>query len=184
MSAVVVIGVDPGARATGIVVRAGQELLAHTVVERPADGDLPGGVTPAYLADVAAQARAYVATHRAAVVAVENVVEPNPHVNRRRGSAVINVAGILGAAVVLGHLHATFPGLVLVRPARNGSQLLAAYPAELVTAAERRQGLNRPAGDSAVIRHARSAWDVAGTGALAHRLDTATRAGMHASPTA
>lgn len=178
-----VIGVDPGYRHTGLVLRAGDRYVAHAIAARnPATYVADGELVPAdYLASVVAAIREL--EHTAAVdelerptrarspvtrlaVAVEGLRPPSPHVRRRDGRSTTDPTHVLAAAVVLGAVRDAYPAALVVPPGRNGTQLLATYPPELVTPAERRQGLNRPAGESALIRHARSAWDVAGTAPL------------------
>lgn len=167
---IVWVGVDPGARATGITVRVGREYVWHTIVVRDRD-ETEVGPGPVYVSAVARVVGAAISDGHAHVeertghasvyrVAVEGVRRPNPHVNRRNGKAVTDPTGIIGAALVLGGILAAYPHAVIVPPGNNGSGLLAAYPAQLVTAAERRLGLDRPAGQSSDLRHARSAWDV------------------------
>lgn len=166
-----VLGVDPGGRHTGAVVRHGQQLLAHTVLEVAADRE---PLTRSHVLAVARQCSDLLwgvmeaGSWPSVLVAVEGLVDPNPHLG------VINLRHLLGTATVLGGLLAwSWPmatRVVTVRPGNNGSGLLAAYPPALVTDGERRKGLARKAGDSALIRHARSAWDVAGQAPVYARL--------------
>lgn len=82
------------------------------------------------------------------LVAIEDIVHPSPHLG------LANMEGLLHTAQVLGALRSTFPAAVLVRPGGHGSAPLASYPPELV-------GDREPKG-TGKLRHARSAWDVAG----------------------
>lgn len=98
-------------------------------------------------------------------VAIEDVVEPNPHLG------LSNVGAILRTSEVLGFVRCKFPYAVLVRPNRHGSQLLMSYPEELVTKREmdfaKRSGtLGRPAPQNSDLRHARSAFDIARAGSV------------------
>lgn len=162
-----VLGIDPGGKSTGLVVRDRSALLASAVVERAGDETGTRGVQvgPAYVAEVLAVVAELVAEHAPTVVGVESVVRPNPHVNRRNGSSVIDVGPLLGASIVFGALAGAYPAAVWVPPGSNGSGPLAAYPSALVSAAEARHGVFRSGGGSK-LRHARSAWDVAGRAAL------------------
>lgn len=163
--AVVWIGIDPGARSTGVTARLDFDVVAWDVVERGADETEVGpGVD--YIRAVLAGIHGMYTTVldtvpalRMVRFAVEGVRRPNPHVNRRNGKATTDPTAIIGAAMVLGAVLADRAAIV-VPPGGNGSGLLASYPHVLVTDAERRKGVNRPAGQSATIRHARSAWDV------------------------
>ena len=162
---VVWVGVDPGSRSTGITARNGHDVVAWDVVERSADETEVGpGVDyiRAVLAGINSMHTTVLDTVpalRMVRFAVEGVRRPNPHVNRRNGKATTDPTGVIGAAMVLGAVLADLAAIV-VPPGGNGSGLLASYPHALVTDAERRKGVNRPAGQSAAIRHARSAWDV------------------------
>jgi hypothetical protein len=180
-----ILGVDPGARATGLVVlNSLGNLVTHNVIERPADEHVLAWCNRC---TEAAQRLLLTALgfgpdahlHRdpdlndlvddlhPVVLAIEAVVEPNPHRNRANGKAIINTGGIIDTAAVFG-AFANFPGTgpgIAVRPGGHGSQPYATYPDELITPAERRaKGWRlRPAGQSSTIRHARSAYDVART---------------------
>lgn len=160
-----VLGVDPGGAATGLCVRRGPVVVGHGVVEAP--DALKGGAmlaSPEYLAAIRLDVLEALARGIDGV-AIEGVRKPNPHLNRRNGKSVIDPGPIIATGVVLGAVHEVVTGagipVVWVPPGKNGSQPLYAYPAELVSDAERRHGLNR-VGDGGILRHARSAYDVAG----------------------
>lgn len=170
------LGIDPGGRDTGVIAldRArGQapRLISHETVTRTVDEDTVDQtrgvqVGPRYLAEVLdavdrAIGTATAVTGGAPRVAVETVVPPNPHVTRRDGNSLTNPKDAIAAAIVLGAVLTRWPDAVRVPPSRNGRALLATYPPELVTRAERRLGLNRPAQHRAKACHTRSAWDVA-----------------------
>jgi hypothetical protein len=147
---VIVLGVDPGGSDTGLVIRQHDRLIWHTTVS--------GGWEPVLEA-----------LHRLPVdnvffdaVAVEEVVAPGGFRNGRRDP--INVKGLIGTAEVAGAVAAwtwTEPTIRLlwIPPAHNGQGALDAYPDDLRPS--RGQGKGHDA-----LRHARSAWDVAGTAAL------------------
>lgn len=159
------LGIDPGGRHAGVVLRVGNQLLAHQVIEvAPPRTDITAKHTKATLAAIEAVLNGCPAKDnpdwQPLLVAVESVVQPTPHMG------VIAVLHLLGTATLYGACLAhPWPGRVIeVRPGGHGKGLLGSYPDDLVTAAERRKGLQRQAGDSALIRHCRSAWDVAGEG--------------------
>lgn len=170
------LGIDPGGAHTGFAVRAGNVVLAHLVVERAEPSAEKGllQLTRAYLAEVVVVARQLVEVHDVAVLGIEGVTKPNPHVNRRNGNAVIDPGPLLATAVVLGVLLATFPTVLVVAPGKNGALPLLAYPDVLVTSRERAHGLNRVGGGA--LRHARAAYDVAGAAVLLSRLRASTQA--------
>ena len=131
-----------------MVLRHGRAVLAGLLV---VNSDAPV-LSVDYLAEVIDAARDLIyrgaeAGGCAPIVAVEDLVEPNPHLG------LSNVKGLMDTAQVLGALRAHFD-VVLVAPGGNGSAPLQTYPAELV-------GDNEPKG-TGKLRHARSAWDVAG----------------------
>jgi hypothetical protein len=156
----VVVGVDPGGRQTGVVVRYGSDCLAADLVTRAGPELFPGA---AYLDEVADAIGGLVvyAAHTAPaagwpLVAVEGVVHPSGHVR------MINAAGLLGTATVLGAVLAHYPAALIVPPAKHGAGLRQAYPPSLWPPNDRK-GTGR-------CRHLRSAWDIAEAGAFLARL--------------
>jgi hypothetical protein len=97
----------------------------------------------------------------AEVVAVESVQKPSPFMGKSGNVSFSNVTGILGTAAVYGAVLAVLPA-VEIPPGGNGSGNLAAYPVELRPTRGSGAGKDKK-------RHMRSAWDVAGTGALVLR---------------
>lgn len=156
-----VIGVDPGGRQTGLVARYGDDLLAADLCTRDGAELFPGA---GYLAEVCDAVGGLVVYGQAEtgessfVVAVEGVVHPSGHVR------MINAAGLLGTAAVLGAVLVEYPRTsVVVPPAKHGGGPRQAYPPQLWPTTDRK-GTGR-------MRHVRSAWDVADTGALLARLE-------------
>lgn len=176
----IVLGIDPGARGTGIALvdTAKRGVVVSTTVRR-SDEPLVQ-VSPEHLDDLTATLDGLRDGARGTgqpveLLAVEGVVAPSPHANRANGRATTNVEAILAAAQVLGVVlawaHGTGIPLVVIRPGKNGSGPLGGYPADLVTAAERRAtGWQfRPAGKGR-LKDQRSAYDVAmAAPALHHR---------------
>jgi hypothetical protein len=149
-----VVGVDPGAKTTGIVLRHGNDLLGHWTVTNPLYPALPQDYLHTVIAVVAGAHAGetvgpVVPGFRDPLIAVEAVEPPNPHMG------MISVVAILHTATVLGALRGRFD-CVLVDPGKNGSLALQFYPPELVGPRERGPYSNGKA------RHTRSAWDVAG----------------------
>ena len=149
----VIIGIDPGGKSTGFAVRRGQELLGHEVVSSatPALGLPPLD----YMRAAAAAFYRLVSGQVIDVYALEDVTPPRGFKNGRRDA--IQPGSLIGVSAMAGFFLSTIPGLVLVPPARNGSRPLATYPRELVGPREKTGG--------GILRHARSAWDVAGAAA-------------------
>lgn len=160
------VGVDPGARQTGIVRRVGQELLDYVVVDR-ADVE-PAAVRPGR-ATFAAVADAVLALAAGGPVAIESLRGPSPHVRRQDGNSLINPITLIDTARLVGYLEAMLPDAVLIEPGGHGNRPLGSYPAQLVTPRERasalrRGGLLRPAAHNEPQCHWRAAWDVAEAG--------------------
>jgi hypothetical protein len=171
------IAVDPGARSTGVTARFGRLLLGWRVIDRHVvepGVDRPGVATmEAVVAAVAELAEPHGGVTRVQVAA-EDVDPPSAWIDGKL--RITDVEPILRAAEVLGYVEAAYPGLVRVSPGKHGSQPLITYPRELVTdreaaSADRRHAWHSEAGQSALIRHARSAWDLAGAAALQSRIE-------------
>lgn len=156
------VGIDPGARDTGVISinPEGTSTRGFTVHN---EGDLLP-VPHSYLVAVIETVREAIeyAGGESAIVKVESITRPNWHVakDRKFGSAA-NPAPLLGTAQVLGAVMAVYPDSVLVPPGKNGSSVLAAYPDFLIGPREKsKQGWQSRVG-SGILRHQRSAWDVA-----------------------
>lgn len=152
MTALTVAGVDPGARETGLVLRRGDQMLAHLVVPEAGRG------MARYLGVVL---DALVYWSDLDLVAVEGVTAPSPHLRLTNPAPLLDAALLAGG--VVGAALAREVDVVLVPPGGHGAGVLTYYPAALVSDGERRHGLAR-AGGSSPLRHCRSAWDVAGAG--------------------
>lgn len=165
-----VMGIDPGGRFCGLVVRIvtrvgrdNSELAAARVLDRrrfPDAAAWPGwcdvvslAVLDLLNAHAPPEGRASALATGSLVVGLENVRPPNPHQRRRDGNSLTNVAGIIDTALLVGHLRSSWPELHLVEPGGNGSLPEYAYPPALRPRGERLGGPSE---------HARSAWDVAG----------------------
>lgn len=164
----IVLGVDPGGRTVGLVLREGDRLLAHDLLTR--------GVEPVEaFAQTAAEATlAFLHQHApsgAVVARVEQVVAPKGFKHGQR--AALNPAHLIGVSVVAGAIALALSGegvpVGWVRPAGHGSapdwlggtmlwrHMAGRYPAELMP--KRKKGAAPKFTDR--LRHARSAWDIA-----------------------
>jgi hypothetical protein len=158
-----VLGVDPGAAATGLVLAdvgmsgsaSALRLQDWKVVKRSADMTLSDYVRAVLLA--ADLLGGYLS---ASLLAVEDVTPPNVwHEGKRqvlKPDYLIPMSAALGAFIA----WAQYEGVpcVLVPPGHNGSGPLSAYPPELV--GPREKGLT----GTGILNHCRSAWDVAKQG--------------------
>lgn len=140
-----VVGVDPGSRNVGLVVRQGQALLRGTVLVRDDEPKIPG---VAWLREVRSVVQEYRTVACQAdpefLLAIEGLNDPIPQMG------IVAVAYLIGTAMVFGDLVDRYPGTVVVPPGKNGAGPLEAYPPPLRLPPKAR------------TKHARSAWDVAG----------------------
>ena len=152
-----VLGIDPGARATGLCVLAGDQILAHQTVTSE------GEIFPAerrYVLAVLEAGALLLQTHDVDHVAVETITRPSWHM---KGRAAVDPTALLATAEVLGAvLGVDWPvNVTQIRPNKNGSQPLGTYPGVLVSPGERRKAGWEARIGGGQLRHARSAYDVA-----------------------
>ena len=148
-----IMGVDPGARYTGVVVRDGGAVLHASTLVRPVDM----GPT-AWALSVVEQLRVIHTSVGECPMAVEGVSDPKGFTKGKRDP--INPAWIMRAAVVLGAVVAVWPDACVVPPGGNGAKYARNYPPELVG---RRPAQLPGDGQQAGTRaHEQSAFDVAG----------------------
>lgn len=152
----VVLGCDPGGRTTGLVVRSGSVLLDHALVAR-------GDDLHAYLLDVVQTIDQLDHDHAPARLAVEDLVDPNPHLG------LANVRGLIDTAQVIGAIRLTWSDCHMVRPDRHGAVPKGWAPGPQLDAWMRQQYPADLLGPKEIggaytgrLRHARSAWDIAG----------------------
>ena len=152
-----VLGIDPGAKATGVVVRSGDELAYGTTavrdkgetVEQYAAGVviLVAGITERFMELLACRP----------LVAIEAVLAPNVWNNGER--VILHPQFVMDTCTVAGHIAgwATAERLEVewVRPEHNGQGFMGAYPTPLRPTRGKGAGKDR-------FRHVRSAWDIAG----------------------
>lgn len=156
------LGFDPGGRDTGGVLRCGSTLLAYVVKTSTAGvNKLP---TREYVNDVIAWGREETAHHESlghqVRVAIENLTVPTGYKHGER--AWTPPATIMGVAMVFMGLAVAFPDAVIVPTGRHGQHPLPLYPKVLV-------GPRTTKGTGDLLRHARSAWDIAGEGPRSQR---------------
>lgn len=150
----VVVGVDPGGRSTGLVVRTGEELLGWSLEVRQGTGRMPGG---AYFRQVVGRMRKLLVDagvdptdQDAYVVGVEAVAYwPERHA---KGKAPRDQRGLYGTAMVLGAVLLRWPDAVVVDSGRGVATFHPqSYPAPI------RPPVNGAGKDRLV--HVRAAWD-------------------------
>lgn len=168
----IVLAADPGGRWTGLCVRSGRDVLAHEVLTRDADEDGPRGigVGPVYIGQVVDRYAELAAQYGVELRALEGLRKPNPHNRRRDGNSLIDVTGVLGAAAVYGGILRAYPDATVIPPDSHGSKVLGAYPLELVGPRERTGANWKLRTGTGTLRHARSAYDIAGAADLHARM--------------
>lgn len=149
-----VLGIDPGGKWTGIVLRDGPRLanlVGGALVTREPEWPIDRWVR------VVCEAVERVADWRpqAPLVCIEGLNDPTPHLG------LAAVRGLIDTAHVRGALLARWAAAVDVPPGKHGSGPLAAYPEALRPQRGKGRGQDR-------LRHVRAAWDVAGAGAHQH----------------
>lgn len=158
-----VIGIDPGARYTGVVVRDGDVVLHASTLVRPKE--VESGTEWALL--VVEQVRGILAGFPAMIpVGIEGISDPKGFQHGKK--AAINPKDIIRAGIVLGALVAVWPTATIVPPGNNGSQHYSHYPAPLI--GRRPDDLPGSTQGAGTRGHEQSAYDVAGkTAAIAYR---------------
>lgn len=157
----VVMGVDPGGHSTGVIFRAGDELLTWSTGVREKDepiGDYLVGVL-AMLDGCRHQVERTHPLGLSVTLAVESVVPPKAYNQGRRQmlnpASLIDVATVAGAIAAWGALTPEIAAVVWVAPNHNGQGPLDAYPQMLRPTRGHGAGADN-------LRHCRSGWDVAG----------------------
>lgn len=153
-STLIVTGVDPGGRFTGIVTTSGNAVLSACVIRRTTGDKFPDSI---YLNEVLAEIHAHEEEFEA--LALEGIVEPRGR-NPDGEQMIMSAAGLIGTGMVYGAVLALWPDAVVVEPGGNGSLPDAAYPLEI----QRGKRLGGPSD------HARSAYDVALAGEVLYRM--------------
>ena len=156
-----VLGIDPGAKVTGMCVIDGREVIASVDVATAHDL-FPAHRT--YIQEVVNQAYRLLDSLQVQTVAVEAITRPSWHM---KGRAAADPTALLATAEVLGGvLGFAWPvPIVQVQPGKNGSQPFGTYPPNLITPAERRaQGWQLKTAGKGQLCHQRSAFDVARAG--------------------
>jgi hypothetical protein len=148
----ITIGIDPGARYTGVSVRDGNKVLLSSTFVKPEETPIVSWAVE--LVEIIK--KEVIAHYRDAPIGIEGISAPKGFAGGKK--APINPKYIINAGIVLGSLAQAFPNAVIVKAGRNGKQDW--YPGEL----EGRRPKDLPGNsDGAGTRnHERSAFDVAG----------------------
>lgn len=153
-----IIGIDPGARYTGVVVRDGDAVLHASTLVRPES--VESGTDWALL--VVAQVQQILKDFPVTIpIGVEGISDPKGFQHGKK--AAINPRDIIRAGIVLGAVVATWPQAIIVKPGNNGSKHYSHYPAGLI--GRRPGGLAGDSQGAGTRGHEQSAYDVAGKAA-------------------
>ena len=181
-SSPLVVGVDTGARWTGLVVCIGEKIIAADTLEM----EHPDRIKPAVVceSDAAVLSGALTSLLAAAgvdphldLVAVESIQAPRGHAKGRKGHLIspwhLMRAAALAATALTVHPVASARARVLVPPGGHGGHPLPVYRSipgsdGLLVGARETTG-----GGKSKYQHRRSAYDVAQAGMRMHRLSMA-----------
>jgi hypothetical protein len=154
-----VLGVDPGYRYVGVVLRDGDAVLYSTTLVRAAEFDDPADWANEVVAEL--KVLMFTSCPPGTRVGVEKVVAPKGFTKGKK--APIDPKPILFTGVVYGAVVNQWPDAARVEPGGNGSQHLSHYPAEL--AGPRPKDLPGSGNGAGTRDHEKSAYDVAGKAA-------------------
>lgn len=148
----ITIGIDPGAKYTGVSVRMNDTVLLSSTYVKPEDKP-----QIAWAVELTQKIEdEVVSLFPEARIGIEGISDPKGFQGGKR--APINPKHIIKAAIVLGALAQKFPQAVIVKSGKNGNQDW--YPEELV--GRRPASLKGSAVGAGTRNHERSAFDIAG----------------------
>lgn len=158
MAAKIILGIDPGGRHTGAVICRGDVLLAHDVIVGDGRVDPKDPINSDYLLEV--QSRLFALIHSDEVggvidaVAIEQLKSPSPHLGLTQVAGALACAANIGAVFTwVATLYGAPMPVVLIDTGHHGQSDVRHYPHQLV-------GPRETKGEG-ILRHARSAYDVA-----------------------
>jgi len=153
-----IIGIDPGARYTGVVVRDGDAVLHSSTLVRPQE--MISGTD--WALSVIDQIAIILKDFPSSIpVSVEGISDPKGFHQGKR--AAINPKDIIRAGIVLGAVVAAYPKAIVVPPGNNGSMHYSNYPAAII--GKRPADLPGSTQGAGTRGHEQSAYDVAGKAA-------------------
>lgn len=147
------IGIDPGARYTGVLVRQNDGILLSSTIVRMED------MEPLIWArKVVEELRPIVDMFPDAIIGIETVTAPTGFSGGKK--APLNPKYIINAAAVAGAVANEWDEAYIIPPKGNGSQHESHYPTELI--GRRPKSLPGNAAGAKTRNHERSAYDIAG----------------------
>lgn len=171
-------GIDPGGRGTGVLVRSRQGVHYWKLVVRRDDAFMPGADYINEVVDAVAEAVAVLEQGGDGMrpwIGVERVKKPTGYRKGARSGerTPINPEHLIGVSMVLGGVLAVFPFLLLIEPGGRGSAPLRSYPQEIIGGPHNERWPHAEPKGEGLLRHVRSAFDVAGAVPAAMRTQLA-----------
>lgn len=167
-----ILAVDPGGAHTGIAFVSGDELLGHVTVELGHKFDPANPVDLDYAASVVGSAELLLRHHGPTnVLALEAVTPPSPHLGTTNPAGAIAIGFLIGYLAAWGYERLELDpdaGVLVIDTEGHGKQRLEVYPPALRPT--RGQGKGKD-----LLRHARSAYDVALAARFHHNIATRGR---------
>jgi hypothetical protein len=160
---ITVLGIDPGARYTGITVRDNDDPVYSGIFVRPDTMS----ATQWALESARLSLEVY-EEYKPTYVALEGISDPKGFYKGEQ--AAINPKDIIRTGIVLGALVATWPDAIIVEPGGNGDRHESFYPACL--SGRRPKDLPGSNKGSNTRKHEKSAYDVAGKAQKSLRIFT------------
>lgn len=155
------IGIDPGAKYTGVSVRDGSVLLLSSTYVKPEE--MPDVTWAVHVTQLITEE--VIKQFPDAQIGIENVIQPNPY--HKGKLALNNPKHIIKTSIILGAIALANPTAVIIRPRKNGSQNLETYPPELI--GRRPKTLPGRSDGAGTRNHEKSAWDIAGETEYLHK---------------
>ena len=150
----ITIGIDPGAKYTGVSVRDRNVVLLSSTYVRPDDTNI---VT--WAVEVVKRVHEEVRSlYPDAKVGIEGVTVPNAY--NQGKLTMLSPKYIIFTGILVGAFSNQYPDAVIVRPGKNGSQSIGTYPPEL--SGRRPKTLPGMSLGAGTRNHEKSAWDIAG----------------------
>lgn len=149
-----VLGIDPGARYTGVVIRDGDVVLHSSTLVRPET--IESGTE--WALSCVTQVLEIVQEYGTIPVGIEGISDPKGFQHGKK--AAINPKDIIRAGIVLGALVVVFPNAAIIPPGKNGSKHYSHYPSVLI--GRRPSDLPGSSQSAGTRGHEQSAYDVAG----------------------
>ncbi len=150
----ITIGIDPGAKYTGVSVRDKNIVLLSSTYVRPDTTNIVS-----WAVEVVKRVHEEIRTlYPTAAIGIEGVTVPNAY--NQGKLTMLSPKYIIYTGILVGAFANQYPEAVIVRPGKNGSQATGTYPPEL--SGRRPKTLQGESKGAGTRNHEKSAWDIAG----------------------